>query len=148
MLSNTSKYAIRAVLYLAVHATDNKRIGIKKIAEALNIPSPFLGKILQVLVRRKLLSSTKGPNGGFGIGKDPKNITLYDVILEMDGDDLFNSCLLGAGSCDDHKKQGKAFCALHNDYVPLRKKIIELYKSKSVYELASVAENDMDNIIL
>lgn len=148
MLSNTSKYAIRAVLYLAVHATDDKRIGIKKIADALNIPSPFLGKILQVLVRRKLLSSTKGPNGGFGIGKDIKHLTLYDVIVEMDGDDLFNSCLLGAGSCDDHKKKGKGYCALHNDYAPLRKQIVELYKSKSVRQLALMAEEDLNNIIL
>ena len=148
MLSNTSKYAIRAVIYLAVHATQNKRIGIKKIADELNIPSPFLGKILQVLVRRKLLSSTKGPNGGFGIGKNPKDITLYDVIIEMDGDDLFNSCLLGAGSCDDHKKKGKKYCALHFEYEPLRKEIIKLYKSKSVYELANNTENKINEIIL
>ena len=81
MLSNTSKYAIRAVIYLAVHASNGQKIGIKKISESLEIPSPFLGKILQVLVRRKILSSTKGPNGGFGIGKNPDNITLYDIIF-------------------------------------------------------------------
>lgn len=148
MLSNTSKYAIRAVIYLAVHATDNKRIGIKKIADALNIPSPFLGKILQVLVRRKLLSSTKGPNGGFGVGKNPKEISLYDIILEMDGDDLFNSCLLGAGKCSSHKKKGGAYCAIHYDYEPIKEQIVTMYKSKSVFELASYAESDLNNIIL
>ena len=124
MLSNTSKYAIRAVIYLAVYATDDKRIGIKKIAEALDIPSPFLGKILQILVRRKLLSSTKGPNGGFGLGKDPNDITLYDIIMEMDGDDLFDTCLLGTGRCSDNKEKD-GHCAIHNDFEEVRTKMVD-----------------------
>ncbi|MDA3893979.1 MAG: Rrf2 family transcriptional regulator [Salinivirgaceae bacterium] len=146
MLSNTSKYAIRAVIYLAVHATEDKRIGIKKIAEALEIPSPFLGKILQVLVRRKLLSSTKGPHGGFGVGKDPKEINLYDIIIEMDGDDLFNSCLLGAGSCGELDHEG--YCAIHKDFEKVRKNMVELYKGKTIGVLAAKAERDVKNIVL
>ena len=147
MLSNTSKYAIRAVIYLAVYATDDKRIGIKKIAEALNIPSPFLGKILQVLVRRKLLSSTKGPNGGFGLGKDPDEITLYDIIMEMDGDDLFDTCLLGTGRCSENKEKD-GHCAIHNEFEEVRTKMVDLYKSKTIGGLAADAEKDLDSIIL
>lgn len=147
MLSNTSKYAIRAVIYLAVYATDDKRIGIKKIADALNIPSPFLGKILQILVRRKLLSSTKGPNGGFGLGKDPDDITLYDIIMEMDGDDLFDTCLLGTGRCSDNKDKD-GHCAIHNDFEEVRTKMVDLYKSKTIGGLATDAEKDLDSIIL
>jgi len=147
MLSNTSKYAIRAVIYLAVYATDNKRIGIKKIAEALEIPSPFLGKILQVLVRRKILSSTKGPNGGFGLGKEPDTISLYDIIMEMDGDELFNSCLLGAGRCDENKAQG-GHCAIHDDFEIVRNQMVDLYKSKTIGSIASGAEKNMENIVL
>ena len=147
MLSNTSKYAIRAVIYLAIYATDETRIGIKKIADALQIPSPFLGKILQVLVRRKLLSSTKGPNGGFGLGKDPNEITLYDIIMEMDGDDLFNTCLLGTGTCKENKEKDE-HCALHNDFDAVRSQMIDLYKNKTIGGLAVDAKKDFDKIIL
>jgi Rrf2 family protein len=147
MLSNTSKYAIRAVIYLAVYATEKQRIGIKKISEALDIPSPFLGKILQVLVRRKLLSSTKGPHGGFGLGKEPDQISLYDIIIEMDGDELFNSCLLGAGRCDENKAEG-GHCAIHKDFEKVRTQMVDLYKSKTVGELAAAAEKDINNIVL
>ncbi|HBO75150.1 MAG TPA: transcriptional regulator [Marinilabiliales bacterium] len=147
MLSNTSKYAIRAVIYLAVHASNGQKIGIKKISDSLEIPSPFLGKILQVLVRRKILSSTKGPNGGFGIGKNPDNITLYDIIFEMDGDELFHSCLLGAGSCDSNKKEG-GYCALHNEFDESRHQMITLYKSKTVSELAAEAKEQNYQIVL
>lgn len=147
MLSNTSKYAIRAVIYLAVKTNKDERVGIKKIAESLDIPSPFLGKILQVLVRRKILSSTKGPNGGFGIGKRPDKITLYDIIIEMDGTDLFDSCLLGAGSCESNKEQG-TYCAMHDEFGPARKQMIDLYKSKTVAELAEKAKNGEGEIVL
>ena len=147
MLSNTSKYAIRGVIYLAVYATENKRIGIKKIAEALDIPAPFLGKILQVLVRRKILSSTKGPNGGFGLDKDPETISLYEIIVEMDGDQLFNSCLLGAGKCNENKAEG-GYCAIHKDFEDVRSKMVEIYKSKTIGELSAAAEKDIENIVL
>lgn len=147
MLSNTSKYAIRAVIFLAVKTTKDERLGIKKIAEALDIPSPFLGKILQVLVRRKILSSTKGPNGGFGIGKRPDKITLYDIIIEMEGPDLFESCLLGAGNCESHHDNG-GYCALHKEFTPAREQLIQLYKSKTIEELANNASIEQDIIVL
>lgn len=69
MLSNTCKYALRALIYLGKFSTDDKRIGIKKISEDLGLSSPFLGKILQNMVKQKLLVSTKGPNGGFSLAK-------------------------------------------------------------------------------
>ena len=56
MLSNTSKYGIKAVLYLAreTQTETDKWIGIKKISSDLKIPMPFLGKILQMLARSLL----------------------------------------------------------------------------------------------
>lgn len=148
MLSNTSKYAVRAVIYLAVNANDGKKIGIKKISDALGIPSPFLGKILQTLVRRKILSSTKGPNGGFGVGKAPHKISLYDIIVEMEGPDLFHSCLLGAGSCDSQKDGTGTYCALHGEFNEIRQQLVNLYQSKTVGELAEKAIADPESIVL
>ena len=59
MLSNTCKYALRALIYLGKFSEADKRIGIKKISEELNLSSPFLGKILQNLVKQKLLVQQK-----------------------------------------------------------------------------------------
>ena len=147
MLSNTSKYAIRAVIYLAVYSNDSKKIGIKKISKELNIPSPFLSKILQILVRRKLLSSIKGPHGGFGLGKQAKDISLYDIIIEMDGDDLFNTCLLGTGRCNEEDGK-KKFCAIHSEFEEVRKRMIELYKNITIDKLAKNVIDNIDDIIL
>ena len=64
MLSKSSKYAIRAVLYLALNSNESKKYSPKDIAEAVNLPAPFLAKTLQELTRRNIISSVKGRNGG------------------------------------------------------------------------------------
>ena len=90
MLSNTSKYAIRAMIYLSLHAPAVKRIGIRQISGDLDLPAPFLAKILQVLAKNKLLNSNKGPNGGFSLAKDAGKITLFEIIRVIDGNDIFD----------------------------------------------------------
>ena len=69
MLTNACKYAIRSILYLAMHTNEQHKVGVKKIAEELESPQPFLAKLLQQLNKGKLVSSTKGPNGGFYLSK-------------------------------------------------------------------------------
>lgn len=135
MLSNTCKYAIRAVIYLAIHETPGKKIGIKQISKDLEIPAPFLGKILQQLARRKLLSSTKGPHGGFSLGPNGESITLLDIVDVIDGLDVFNSCLVGLRICkNDPAKQ--AMCPLHEESGPIRSSLYQMFKSQKITELA------------
>jgi Rrf2 family protein len=132
MLSNTSKYAIRAVIYLALYAGEEKKIGIKKISKDLDIPTPFLGKILQTLAKHKLLSSTKGPHGGFGLGKPADEINLIDIVDLIDGQDIFKKCLVRMEDCsDDEKKQ----CSLHNKYLDIRKSLMDLFEHEKISEL-------------
>ena len=132
MLSNTSKYALRAAIYIAFNAIDGKKIGIKVISENLNIPSPFLAKILQVLAKHKILSSTKGPNGGFGVGKDPFTVSLYDIVTIIDGDDLFKKCLISMRLCNENEVQ----CPMHSKYEKIRSQLIEVFKQQSIGKLA------------
>jgi len=130
MLSNTSKYAIRAVIYLALNAGEEKKIGIKQISKDLNIPTPFLGKILQTLAKHKLLSSTKGPHGGFGLGRSANQIFLIDIVDIIDGQDIFNKCLIRLDDCNE-----KEPCSMHNKYVEIRKSLHSLFQEQKISEL-------------
>jgi Rrf2 family protein len=132
MLSNTSKYAIRAMIYLALNADRNSKIGIKKISGELGIPAPFLAKILQVLAKHKLLSSTKGPNGGFGLGKDPNKISLYEIVTVIDGNDIFDKCLISLRTCNEENTP----CPIHKSYEPLRLEIKKLFQQQLIGQLA------------
>ncbi|MFW6218542.1 MAG: RrF2 family transcriptional regulator [Bacteroidota bacterium] len=144
MLSNTCKYAIRAVIYLAVNAGTENKIGIKRIAEDLSIPTPFLAKILQSLARKKVLSSSKGPNGGFGLGKEPDDIKIIDIVELIDGPDVFELCVIGMHTC----KEQKSKCALHSTYAPIREELQTLFDYQTIGNLVNEVKSGRQDIIL
>ena len=131
MLSNTCKYALRALIYLGKFSEEDKRIGIKKISEDLGLSSPFLGKILQNLVKQKLLISTKGPNGGFALGKDATEITLWDIVTKVDGEEFFTNCLISLEPCKTHDSS-KPLCPVHAQYDKLRKEFCTFYQETTL----------------
>lgn len=131
MLSNTCKYALRALIYLAKFSKEEKMIGIKKISEDLKLSSPFLGKILQNLVKQKLLVSTKGPNGGFALAKKSGEITLWDIVTKVDGEEFFTNCLIRLDPCHTHDSE-KPLCPVHAQYEKLRNEIANFYQGTTL----------------
>ncbi len=131
MLSNTCKYALRALIYLGKFSREDKRIGIKKISEDLNLSSPFLGKILQSLVKQKLLVSTKGPNGGFSLAKKAADISLWEIVTKVDGEEFFTNCLISLEPCKSHDPS-KPLCPVHSQYEMLRKEIKSFYQETTL----------------
>lgn len=146
MLSNSCRYAIRAVIYLASRYSEDNMIGITKISEDLNLPTPFLAKILQQLARHKILYSMKGPHGGFSLMKDPKKITLLEIVMIIDGNGIFDNCIIHNHTCryvDKHKEA----CALHDDYSAIRSALINLFRNRTIYDMVKKAEDSKEIII-
>lgn len=141
MLSKSCRYAIRAVIYLASQPESAGKIGIKKISYDLDLPAPFLAKILQQLAKRKILSSTKGPHGGFSLLKDPKKVTLYDIVITIDGDEVFTDCIMHQGTCSG-VDTGKKYCPLHEDYSKTQNDRMNLFRNKTIYDLVKRVSND------
>jgi Rrf2 family protein len=134
MLSNTCKYAVRAIIYLGKFSENGTKIGIKKISSDLMIPTPFLGKILQNLVKQKVLVSTKGPNGGFGLGKKADEISLYDIVKIVDGEDFFRNCLIGLQPCSTHENNEKP-CPVHGRFGSIRIQLLQFYQETTIAEI-------------
>lgn len=129
ILSRSCEYAIRATVYIAFKSIKKQKAGIIEIAEAIGSPVAFTGKILQQLVRKQVLSSCKGPNGGFFI-KDPCSLYLIEIIRAIDGNELFCSCVLGLQNCSDTKP-----CPLHYQIKPIRTQLLVEFSRKSVSEM-------------
>ena len=144
MLSNTCKYAIRAVIYLALNEEDGKKIGIKRISKDLKIPNPFLGKILQILAKNKILNSTKGPNGGFSLGKPAKDISLMDIVDIIDGDKNFNACVIGLQSCSIEEQN----CPIHDKYAPIREQAKQVFMKLNFQVMAENITNNNNKITI
>lgn len=129
MLSSSSKYAVNAVLYLAVHSSHSKKIRAKEIAEAIKLPSPFLSKLLQSLSRENIISSSKGPTGGFYLTENELNRPLIDVVNIIDGTNRLDDCVLGLKRCSSEQP-----CPVHFSVQPLKQKFrSELEEKISVF---------------
>lgn len=146
MLSNTCKYGLRAIVYIAGNNNEGEKIGIKKISHDLELPMPFLAKILQSLAKKKILLSSKGPNGGFSLARPANEIFLIEVVKAIDGDDVFSRCVLHNDNCKSID-ENKVACALHGEYVKQRHKIETLFSAKSIYSLVNTARNSEDILI-
>lgn len=146
MLSNSCRYGIRAIVYIASKQQGNNKTGIKQIAEDLDLPTPFLAKILQQLAKQKILKSLKGPNGGFSLLKDQKKITLLEIVKIIDGEEIFTNCIIHNTTCSVVHKRNE-FCPLHDDYAKLRSDLKELFRSTTVYDLVKKAGNSESIII-
>lgn len=135
MLSNQSKYAIRGVLYLAMYADKQNKLGSVAVSEKTNIPAPFLAKIFQKLSREELILSTKGPRGGFYLSDEKLQNSLLDIIECIDGLEVFNTCFLGLPNCSD-----KNPCSIHHIAARWRDQLIAELKVKTIGEMAKSAQ--------
>ncbi|MFN8242054.1 MAG: Rrf2 family transcriptional regulator [Bacteroidales bacterium] len=141
MLSSSSKYGIRAVTYIASKSLKNEKIGIKQISEDLGLPTPFLAKILQLLARQKILSSSKGPHGGFSLLRKPSEISLYDIIVTIDGPDIFENCVIHNTTCGCVASE-KLICPIHKEYSRVRTDMVNLFRKKTISSLVRAAGKD------
>ena len=143
MLSNACQYAIRSILYLGMCADERNKIGVKIISEKLEIPQPFLAKLLQQLNRSQLVTSTKGPYGGFYLSKENKENTIWDILLEIDGANKFNQCFLGLSKCSD-----KNPCPVHFTFIAFQQKLFKDFKKKTIAEFVAEIQMKDRNISL
>ena len=81
-ITRACDYTIRALVYMAQSPVGTSFMR-SDIAKACNVPDSFLGKkILQSLAKSDILISERGKKGGFRLGKEPKNIYMYDVLVD------------------------------------------------------------------
>ena len=132
MISKKCKYALRAILHLAVESSKQKKISIRDLARDLKIPTPYLGKILQELGPKNILTSTKGPNGGFHLTEKNLQTPLINIIKAIDGLSFFETCGLGLEECSDEHP-----CPIHQDFKISRNHLRNVFENKSVQELAN-----------
>lgn len=139
MLSKTSQYALRAILYLAAQPVD-RSVRATDVAEDLGVPANYLSKILHALARTGLLVSERGPGGGFRLARVPEEVTVADAIepFETVGDG--RQCLLGRPECRDTDA-----CAVHTRWKEVSEGMLEFFHETTVAELQKTAPAESMN---
>jgi Rrf2 family protein len=84
-LSSAAVYALNAMAYMGTGKREGTIVPSHVVAKARGIPDRFLLKVLKPLVAARILTSTKGPNGGYRLARSPRDISLLEIIEAVDG---------------------------------------------------------------
>ncbi len=96
-VTREAEYAVRCVFYLC--GRPDELISRKEVAQAMEIPPQFLGKIAQKLARAGILEIIQGAKGGYRLMKGPEEISLLEVVEAVMGEIFLNDCILKPQSC-------------------------------------------------
>ena len=133
-LSKKSDYALMSMKHLAVRPDASS--SAREISEAYDIPLELLAKVLQRLVRARLLVSVQGTRGGYRLGRQAAQISVADVIQAVDGPVTVTAC-----SDTDHECGQYTKCSIRDPLAKIKNRIIEALTTVSVAEMA--AESDV-----
>ncbi len=127
MISQTAEYALRAIVYLADHPGEAHTAD--KIAAHTRVPVGYLAKIMQNLSKHKLVNSQRGLYGGFTLVKEPKDLTVYDVVMAVDPINRITKCPM------DFEEHGEELCPLHRGLDNAAAAVEMAFKKLTIFSL-------------
>src|SRR3990172_228775 len=116
-ITRQADYAVRAVLYLA--RKGNQRAATSQVAQDQRIPPSFLAKIISQLSIAGLLNTSRGARGGVSLAREPKEISLLDVVEAIDGPILLNECVGSNKPCVFEKD-----CLVHPIWLEVQQSLV------------------------
>jgi FeS assembly SUF system regulator len=131
-LSKKADYALIAMKHLAIRQDTAIASSAREVAEAYGIPLELLAKVLQRLVRARLLLSVQGTRGGYRLARQPQSITVADVIQAVDGPVTITACSPLDHRCDQFSK-----CNVRDPLWKIKARILDALTTVSVAELAA-----------
>lgn len=131
-LSKKSDYALMALKHLAMRHESGSSSSAREIAEAYDIPLELLAKVLQKLVRGRLLVSVQGTRGGYRLSRPAQSIPIADVIQAVDGPVTVTACSPNDHRCDQYSK-----CSIRDPLWKIRGRILEALTTVTVADLVS-----------
>ena len=139
MFSKSFGYSLRGILYIALLQGKRKNVQVDEIAQQLCLPQHFMSKILKNLVKEKILSSSKGPNGGFHINEKTLSTSLLHIVEVTEGLGIINHCALRLQECNSHNP-----CPLHYKMEAIK---LNLKKELEETTIQDLVEQDNPDLI-
>lgn len=135
-LTKESEYCLIALTYLSRQSPE-KILQMAQVAEAIDVPKPFLSKIFVKLVRQKVLKSYRGTIRGYQLSKPPEDISIKEVLEIIEGPDVFKRCVFSTDRCPENNK-----CILHDHWQrSVRSNTLEMVKQLSLKQLSHLDQS-------
>lgn len=130
MLTQAVGYAATALGYVA--AAGGKPVLVKEIADACEIPGPYLSKIIHSLGRHGIVATQRGIGGGVSLAKPARQICLYDLCEALGDPIVQKKCMLGTAECSDERA-----CPAHKFWVAHRAEQAAFLKHTTIADIAA-----------
>lgn len=129
-LSMRSRYGLRAMLALAMHE-GSKPVMTKQIAEKQNLPVTYLEQLMLTLRKAGLVNATRGARGGYVLARDPREISLAEIVEALEGP-------LDVADCADVPscRLDRNACALKELFTKVNKALYDVFNEVSLAQLA------------
>ena len=139
MLSRTARYALRAAVYIAERQEETP-VSVQDLARELDIPRNYLSKTLHRLAQAGVLTSTRGPGGGFRLSRPAAEVALQEVVAGVEPVESTEArCLLGRAQCSEDDP-----CAAHGRWCVVREQMETFFSETTLADLAGDPEGVHD----
>jgi Rrf2 family protein len=128
LVTRETDYAVRTVMFLAKEP--DRIANASEIAHAMHIPKSFLAKILQRLVRSRILLSLRGARGGFQLARNTSEISLLSIMEAIQGQACINVCAIDSKRC-----KLSSTCAVHPVWTGIRADVEKKLQQQTIAEL-------------
>lgn len=139
VFSKSCEYGIRATIFLASESSEegDRYHSIKDLSDELDISYHFLTKTLQKLTGCGYLESYRGPRGGVRLAVPPEELSIKEIVLAIDGPEIFEDCVLGLPGCGEEKP-----CPMHDRWAEVRARLRDQLEGYSLAQLAEGVRTD------
>lgn len=135
-ITRTTDYGIRVLTHLA-RLPPGTRLTAAELAGESHASVPFVAKILQRLVASRLVVSHRGFEGGFELGREPRAVSMLDIVTALEGPLCLNACLPGVPGCED-----TAWCAARDVWARAQSALAGVLAAETLERLAAVRVRD------
>ena len=135
-ISDAASLALHTTVLLA--ANEDQVLSTRKIAATLQVSQAHLSKVMQRLAKVGLVESTRGPTGGFKLGKPGEQISLLEVYEAIEGGFTASYCLLGTPICKGDK------CILGDLLATVNRQVREYLAGTTLSDLTDVYGGTQD----
>ncbi len=136
ILSQTAEYALRATLFLA-EVEEDRPHRVDEIATSLRVPRNYLSKTLHTLTRAGVLTSLRGPRGGFQLAIPAEELHLREVIRHFNHFVVERRCLLGMERCGEGEG-----CAAHARWESVALMVEAFFEETTIAQLSTDRKGD------
>ena len=129
VFSKKCEIGLQSVLFLSTQEK-GQLFNAQRVADKVKQPKEFVSKVLQILTKKGIVGSKKGKNGGFYLGRKASNIRLIEIVQAIDGNEIFEKCVLGFPNCGSSHP-----CPVHNQWGKIRDEAYNMLKKETLEDL-------------